>query len=49
MLEPRKGLRAPSERTKMLVNKTEWPALVVGRRSYGKCQLQLQFTEVLKT
>ena len=22
----------------MLVNKTEWPAMVVGRRSYGKCQ-----------
>ena len=33
-----KGLDSSVRGDKMLINETEWPPMVAGRRSYGKCR-----------
>jgi len=42
VLEPGRGLPALPELITMLVNETEWPAIVTGRMSYGKCRIDTQ-------
>jgi len=41
-----KGFEGTVRKDKMLVNETEWTAMVAGCRSYGKCQLKDNVKEV---
>jgi hypothetical protein len=38
-LEPQKGVAGTVKDDTMLVNETEWPAIVAGRKPYGKCRV----------